>query len=178
MKKEILFITIICFTEFLLGVPFTGYTQTVNPATITDSSFKTFLVKWEDCITHFINGDPSLWKQNSSQTDDATIFGAFGGYGEKGWKDVGTRYDWASSQYKPSGAKTKVEYLSIIVGSDLAYTVSIERSDALLGDMKKTAPRVLRATQIFRKENDEWKLLHRHADPLIEKKGATTAEPK
>ena len=71
-----------------------------------------------------------------------------------------------------------MEYLSIIVGSDLAYTVSIERSDALLGDMKKTAPRVLRATQIFRKENDEWKLLHRHADPLIEKKGATTAEPK
>ena len=107
MKKEILFITIICFTEFLLGVPFTGYTQTVNAAAMTDSSFKTFLVKWEDCITHFINGDPSLWKQNSSQTDDATIFGAFGGYGEKGWKDVGTRYDWASSQYKPSGAKTK-----------------------------------------------------------------------
>lgn len=178
MKKNTLPIVIICFTGFLLWVPFTGYTQNVNPAAIADSSFKTFLVKWEECITHFINGDPSLWKQNSSQTDDATIFGAFGGYGEKGWKDVGARYDWASSQYKPSGAKTKVQYLSVIVGSDLAYTVSIERSEALLGDMKKTAPRVLRATQIFRKENGEWKLLHRHADPLIEKKGATTDEPK
>ena len=178
MKKKTLFIAKICFTGFLFSAPFTGYTQYVNPAAITDSSFKTFLVKWEQCITSFINGDPSLWKQNSSQTDDATIFGAFGGYGEKGWKEVGPRYDWASSQYKPSEAKIKVEYLSIIVSSDLAYTVGIERSEAILGDMKKTAPRVLRATQIFRKENGEWKLLHRHADPLIEKKGATTAEPK
>ena len=97
---------------------------------------------------------------------------------EKGWKLVGLRYDWASSQYKTSGAKSKVEYLSIIVSSDLAYTVGIERSEAILGDMKKTAPRVLRATQIFRKENGEWKLLHRHADPLIEKKAAPTTQPK
>ena len=178
MKKTGSLIAIICSTGFLFWAPFTSYTQYVNPATITDSTFKSFLEKWEQCITHFINGDPSSWKQNSSQTDDATIFGAFGGYGEKGRKEVGSRYDWASSQYKPSGAKIKVEYLSIVVSTDLAYTVGIERSEALLGDMKKTAPRVLRSTQIFRKENGEWKLLHRHADPIIEKKGATTPELK
>lgn len=176
MKKNTLFIPVIWFTGFLFWSPFIGYTQNVNPSSIADSAFKVFLVKWELCITGFINGDPTLWKQNSSQTDDATIFGAFGGYGEKGWKEVGARYDWASSQYKPSGAKIKAEYLSIIVSSDLAYTVGIERSEAILGDMKKTAPRVLRATQIFRKENGEWKLLHRHADPLNEKKAPTTAQ--
>ena len=177
MKKTFL-IGVIWYTGFLFSAPFFGYSQYINPTAITDSSFKIFLAKWEECITHFINGDPSLWKQNSSQTDDATIFGAFGGYGEKGWKDVGARYDWASSQYKPSGAKINVQYLGVIVGSELAYTVSIERSEALLGDMKKTAPRVLRATQIFRKEDGKWKLLHRHADPLIEKKGPTTGEQK
>lgn len=177
MKKTFL-IGVIWYTGSLFSAPFFGYSQYINPTAITDSSFKIFLAKWEECITHFINGDPSLWKQNSSQTDDATIFGAFGGYGEKGWKDVGARYDWASSQYKPSGAKINVQYLGVIVGSELAYTVSIERSEALLGDMKKTAPRVLRATQIFRKEDGEWKLLHRHADPLIEKKGPTTGEQK
>lgn len=174
MKKKTLLIAIICIIGFLFLNPFSVYTQNINPTAITDSSFKGFLIKWERCITQFINGDPSLWKQNSSQTDDATIFGAFGGYGEKGWKVVGARYDWASSQYKPSGAKIKVDYLSIVISNDLAYTVGIERSEALLGDMKNTAPRVLRATQIFRKENGEWKLLHRHADPLIEKKAATT----
>jgi ketosteroid isomerase-like protein len=176
--KKTLFIAMIWCTGFLFSVSFSGYSQYIKPTSITDSSFQIFLAKWEECIAHFINGDPSLWKQNSSQAGDATIFGAFGGYGEKGWTDVGARYDWASSQYKPSGAKTNIQYLSIIVGRELAYTVSIERSEALLGDIKKTAPRVLRATQIFRKEDGEWKLLHRHADPLIEKKGPTTGEPK
>ena len=176
--KKTLYIGVICCTGFLSSAPFLAYSQYINPAAITDSSFKAFMVTWEQCINRFINGDPTLWKQNSSQTDDATIFGAFGGYGEKGWKDVGARYDWASSQYKNSGAKIKIEYLSVIVSSDLAYTVSIERSEALLGDMKNTAPRVLRATQIFRKENGEWKLLHRHADPLIEKKAPTTEQLK
>jgi ketosteroid isomerase-like protein len=71
-----------------------------------------------------------------------------------------------------------VEYLSIVAGTDLAYTVGIERSEAILGDAKKTAPRVLRSTQIFKKENGEWKLLHRHADPLIEKKAPGTEKPE
>jgi ketosteroid isomerase-like protein len=172
MKRNSSFIIRYCLTGFLFLASCRGYSQNSDSLAIQD--FKSFLVKWEQCITHFINGDPSCWKQNSSQTDDATIFGAFGGYGEKSWKEVGPRYDWASSQYKPSGAKIKVEYLSIVVGIDLAYTVGIERSDALLGDAKATAPRVLRSTQIFKKENGVWKLLHRHADPLIEKKAPNT----
>ena len=165
-----------CMTGLLLAASSHGYTQ--NNDSLAIQGFKTFLMKWEQCITDFINGDPTCWKQNSSQTDDATIFGAFGGYGEKTWKEVGPRYDWASSQYKPSGAKAKVEYLSIIVGIDLAYTVAIERSEAILGDAKETAPRVLRSTQIFKKENGVWKLLHRHADPLIVKKAPNTDQPK
>jgi ketosteroid isomerase-like protein len=178
MNRTAIWIIICCSTAFLFFTSLTGYTQNVDPATTNDSSFKAFLVKWEQCITHFINGNPSYWKQNSSHTDEATIFGAFGGYGEKGWKEVGSRYDWASSQYKPGGAKIKVEYLSIVAGTDLAYTVGIERSEAILGDAKKTAPRVLRSTQIFKKENGEWKLLHRHADPLIEKKAPGTEKPE
>jgi ketosteroid isomerase-like protein len=176
MKVSTLFLALIC-SGFLFS-PFTGHAQYVNPADISDPSFKKFLTTWEEGTTNFINGDPTLYKKHASQSDDATIFGAFGGYGEKGWKAVGARYDWAASQYKESGAQKKVDYLSIVVSGDFAYTVSIERTNAILIDMKKTEPRVLRSTQIFRKENGEWKLLHRHADPLIEKKGASVNEKK
>ena len=69
----------------------------------------------------------------------------------------------------------KVEYLNTGMSGDLAFTVSIERQELVrLGDQEKPAPRALRVTQIFRKENGAWKLLHRHADPLLEKKAPST----
>jgi ketosteroid isomerase-like protein len=167
--------------KFLLLALFSilfGSAQTqVRPTTAGDSSL-TFLRQWEEAQSHFINGDPTMWKQNASHRDDATVLGAFGGY-EKGWNEVGPRYDWASSQFKGSGAKIKVEYLNMSLSGDLAFTVAIERQEEVrLGDQAKPAPRALRVTQIFRKEGGTWKLLHRHADPLVEKKAPSTVPTK
>ena len=64
----------------------------------------------------------------------------------------------------------KVEYLNIGVSGDLGYTVAIERQQgARVRDQAAAAQRALRATQVFRKEEGAWKLVHRHADPLVEK---------
>ena len=43
-----------------------------------------------------------------------------------------------------------------------------ERSAVRLADTPATAPMTLRVTYVFRKEDGRWKLLHRHADPLVE----------
>lgn len=107
-----------------------GYAQTqVRQGTAADSSFRAFLPEWEKAQSRFINGDPTLWKQHASHREDVTILGGFGGYGEKGWEAVGARYDWASSQYKGGRATLKVEYLSVVVSGDLAYTVGVERQE-------------------------------------------------
>ena len=144
-------------------------TTQVPPATTSDSDFRGFLRQWEEGQSRFINGDPSLWKQNASHAADVTILGGFGGYGEKGWDAVGARYDWAASQYKSGGATMQVEYLNIGVSGNLAFTVAIERQTAARVGNQPAAGRALRATQIFRREAGAWKLLHRHADPLVEK---------
>jgi len=171
MKKVLLVGLFVC-TLF-------GYAQTqVRRDTTADSSFRAFLPEWEKAQSLFINGDPTLWKQHASKRDDVTILGGFGGYGEKGWDAVGARYDWASSQYKGGGATMKVEYRSVVVSGDLAFTVGIERQEgARVGDQQNPGRRALRATQIFRREGGAWKLLHRHADPLIEKQ-VSSAGPK
>ena len=164
----------------LLGCAVFGYAQAqVRPDTsAADSSFRLFLPQWERAQSRFINGDPALWKQHASHRADVTILGGFGGHGEKGWGAVGARYDWASSQYKDGGATMKVEYLSVVVSGALAFTVGIERQEgARVGDQENPARRALRATQIFRREDGAWKLLHRHADPLIEKQ-VPSATPK
>jgi ketosteroid isomerase-like protein len=56
--------------------------------------------------------------------------------------------------------------------------VAIERDEVRVGDQDKPAPRALRVTLIFRKEKGEWKLLHRHADPLVEKKAPSAVSEK
>ena len=172
MKKNLLFITVIPSFVFLLSIPSKSYTQAnFDIATITDSSFKAFLPKWEQYIDSISSGNPTLVKENASHSDDITIMGAFGGY-EKGWDKVGARLDWAAAQMKGTQPKKgKIEYIDIVVSGDLAFTVAL--GSIVQGYTNSEKDPKLRVTEIFRKENGSWKLLHRHADPLIEKKVPT-----
>jgi ketosteroid isomerase-like protein len=53
----------------------------------------------------------------------------------------------------------------------LAYIVQIERAEAKVGAREDITPFALRTTMIFRPEDGEWKIVHRHADPI------TTPQP-
>ena len=66
-------------------------------------------------------------------------------------------------QAQPSNAPTSAN-------GDFAYTVGYERSSVSVQGGPARAV-FLRATQIYRRENGDWKLVHRHADPI------TTANP-
>jgi ketosteroid isomerase-like protein len=58
------------------------------------------------------------------------------------------------------------------VTPELAYAVCIERTKAKMGGREDITPFALRVTMIFRPEEDgEWKIVHRHADPI------TTPQP-
>ena len=170
MKRVLLLAVLSC-------VPF-GHAQAQErrdePA---ERSFRAFLAEWEGAQARLLEGDPTQWKQRASQGDDATIMGAFGGY-EKGWKEVGSRYDWAAAQYKERKARVKTEYLSVVVSGDLAYTVAVERQEEARPGGQAPVRRDLRATQVFRREGGSWKLLHRHADPLMEKRAPSAPTQK
>jgi ketosteroid isomerase-like protein len=67
---------------------------------------------------------------------------------------------------------TGFETVAKYVTPELAYVVWIERPKAKLGAGEEITPFALRVTMIFRPEEDgEWKIVHRHADPI------TTAQP-
>ncbi|WP_420148321.1 hypothetical protein [Spirosoma sp.] len=176
--KTLKFISLLVFPLALLAGQTSYGQRPTTQAVPKDTSFNTFLQTLEQANINFINGNPVLWKQLCAQSDEATILGGFGGY-EKGWKEVDSRYDWASSRFKASGAKKRFEYVGKIVSGNLAYTVTIERSEYLLINQEKPTVEALRVTQIYRKEASGWKLLHRHADPFLEKKSPnTTSQPK
>jgi ketosteroid isomerase-like protein len=50
------------------------------------------------------------------------------------------------------------------VVADMAYTVGYEHTQASVGGQPRTY--TLRATQVYRREDGEWKVAHRHADTV------------
>ena len=119
---------------------------------------------------HFLAGDSAPYKACWSHTDDVTIFGGWGAY-EKGWEQVGPRLDWAAARFL-EGQRT-FELLSMALSGDLAYTVWIERGETHVVGSDELRPSGLRVTHIFRREEGAWKIIHRHADAIMEKIEAT-----
>jgi ketosteroid isomerase-like protein len=135
------------------------------PRTAADSAFRAFLLEFEAGTSAMINGSDSLWDESASHAEDVTFFGPSGGI-DRGWGEVGPMYRMGASRLTPSGAKVSVEYLAIGVSGDLAYTVAIERSTFRMAGQANTTEGYTRATDVFRREDGHWKLVHRHMDHM------------
>ena len=133
-----------------------------------DPALDAFLPEFERGTERFMNGDPAPWKANASQRDDVMILGAWGAH-EKGWPEVSSRYDWAAARFRDADAELEVEYLGAFASGDLAVVTAIERASVKLAGQAEAAPMALRVTHVFRREDGAWKLVLRHADPLVEK---------
>lgn len=129
--------------------------------------FQKFLERYEIAAKEWMHGNPKAWSEICSHKDDITIFEAWGG-SEKGWAPTGKRYESEASQNK-SGRIT-FENKNRYVTPELAFTVDIVRGHIRKEGTADEMPFELRVTAIFRSENGSWKLVHRHADPLVRMK--------
>lgn len=110
------------------------------------------------------NGDPDLYRRLYSRRDDVTLANPFGPP-VRGWSAVSERLDGAAANYQ-DGEAVSFENVSTVVTPDLAYTVEIESYRARVGGGEEISPVAVRVTTVFRRENDTWKVVHRHADPI------------
>lgn len=94
-----------------------------------------------------------------SQGADASTMNARGGV-EQGPEAVRERWRWWAAQGIAMEA-APIERLSCTVGTDLACTVLLEYHSNW----------TLRVTHLYRREGEAWLLVHRHADPLVERQG-------
>jgi hypothetical protein len=130
--------------------------------------FEQFLQRYEAANTAFVNGDPSLWLSLTAAKDPVSIFGGFGGLGEAGITEVHQRYLRAARAFLPSGAEVDFAYLVKDVRGRLAYTVAIERAHVLYAGHTEPQEQILRVTMLFRFEKGAWKIIHRHADTMVD----------
>jgi len=64
-----------------------------------------------------------------------------------------------------SPSSRRYRWVTRRVSGDLAYTVELEHTSVSL-DGVPVAPYTLRVTQVYRREDGEWKVVHRHGDQI------------
>jgi ketosteroid isomerase-like protein len=119
--------------------------------------------EYHQALDAFVKGDPEPNKKLFSRRDDVTLANPLGPPA-RGWDQVKT-LERAASQIR-EGEATGFERISEYATPDLAYILEIERYRAKLGGADEMSPISLRATTIFRREDDGWRIVHRHADPI------------
>jgi ketosteroid isomerase-like protein len=120
-------------------------------------------------LGEFVKGNPEPYRQLFSHRDDVTLGNPFGPFA-RGWNQVAETLERAASNYR-DGEANSFETVSKYVTSDLAYIIEVEGLEAKVGGREDVTPVSLRCTTILRPEDNTWKVVHRHADPI------TTAQP-
>ena len=107
---------------------------------------------------HAGNAEPrlALW----SHRDPVTLLGVK--VSGKGWADLSAKFRTVASWFSEP---TSYEFEVIAAGAsgDLAYVVGYEHNVVKVDGTPKTY--TLRSTHVYRREDGEWKIVHRHADP-------------
>ena len=107
-----------------------------------------------------INGDPGPRLAMWSTQDPVTVFGA-----EKsaiGSEEVRQVFHWLASRFS-NCTDYRFELVAAGASGDLAYTLGYERFSFSM-DGGPIQPITLRVTHVYRREDGEWKTVHRHAD--------------
>jgi ketosteroid isomerase-like protein len=140
------------------------------PAVARDrAGFEAFFDKVTKAEQELFRGRPDSLKALWTRAPDVTLFGVSGGSGEHGWKEVGPRLHWTNTQYR-DGTLT-VERLASYVDGNLGYVVQREKVHFKVPGQTRESTLEIRATWIFRRERDGWRIVHRHADSLVKRQG-------
>jgi ketosteroid isomerase-like protein len=115
-------------------------------------------------LNALVRGDPEPKKKMFSQAEDVTVANPIGPP-IRGWDQIAQTLDRVTSQMR-DGEPHRFERISAYATPDLAYVVEIERTRARIGRSEEIARFSLRSTTVWRREEGEWKIAHRHADPI------------
>lgn len=82
----------------------------------------------------------------------------------RGWDEIGPVFERLGSDFDGC-ASYQNDIIAAEAHGDLAYTLALEHVTASVRGSEPTTY-VPRATTIFRRGDGEWKVVHRHGDPL------------
>src|SRR5688572_1945729 len=118
-------------------------------------------------LRELTNGNPALYKDLFSRRDDVTLANPFAPFGpvSRGWVQVAETITLAAAHYT-DGELVAFDNHAKCVTDQLAYIVEVEHFRARVAGRADKASIALRVTSILRREDSEWKVVHRQADAI------------
>ena len=137
----------------------------------TEDFLRSTRARYEAAETALHNGDPAPRMAMWSRAEPLTVFGA--AVSLRGWSEIAPGFEWLGRSFSDC---TSYENDIIAAGAsgDLAYTVAIERTRASVAGEPQEYQ--LRVTTVFRREDGDWKVVHRHGDALQSEDGGAATQ--
>ena len=132
--------------------------QRVPPA----ASFQEFLRTRERISNDYINGNPDPLDGIATQRDPATFFPPSGST-VQGAAEVSAAQHQGALRFG-EGSTGPFEIMQSASSGTLAFWTGLQHANVRMEGQDERVPMQLRTTEVFRLEEGEWKLIHRHAD--------------
>jgi ketosteroid isomerase-like protein len=114
----------------------------------------------------YFDGDLDTYYGLVRHADDFSLMPPFGGPTVHGFELSDEARESTRRTFRGGDAPVEVDIEAAYVGTDLAVLAVVERQAGHVGDLPPQ-DWSLRVTLAFRREGDEWRLVHRHADALV-----------
>ena len=109
------------------------------------------------------NGDAAPRRDLWSRNEPVSVLGAWrNAHGQQELEELFTSL--SASLSNCTSFAFEIQAYDVI--GDMAYTAGLERTSASVNGEPRTY--TLRATQIYRREDGEWRVAHRHGDTVVE----------
>jgi NAD(P)H-dependent FMN reductase/ketosteroid isomerase-like protein len=123
--------------------------------------FEKFIEQRREAASAYARGDAAPVAQIATRRDPATFFSPRGD-ALQGAAAIVERFSEDAKSFGKEGT-TNLEILQSQVSGNLAFWTGLQHAEVGQGEKAKMT---LRVTEVFRVEDGEFKLVHRHADPL------------
>ena len=131
---------------------------------ITEQDIAALIARWSEAAQLYIDGNLRAYAAIARHAEDYTLFPPNGGDTRLGFDGSDEAVEWTARTFR--GGQAGLEVSTTYTSGDLAVLVAVERQVGEVGDLP-LQDWSLRITLVFRREGTDWRLVHRHADPLV-----------
>jgi ketosteroid isomerase-like protein len=157
MKLELL-------TVFGLALGMIACSRGNESVTAGNEEISDLVLRTAEANKSLVRGEIDQYIALTQHADDYTLMAPFGGTPTHGF-DGSAESRARMARFFKSGTLEQ-EVVATYNSGDLAVLVTIERVRAEIANLPEQNWS-LRVTQVFRLEDTRWRLVHRHADPLV-----------